>query len=176
MYEWDMPVSVMRDFKPCAAYLIPSELKRLQGFFLAAQGSLVPFPFEDPDDNTVVGQSIGTTDGSSSTEFTLIRTYGDISYGGAETEPIGLLNTLSTLYINGVPGVLGTDYSVTTTTPYGQYVNILNGDSGHPITVDMTYYFWVRFKDDSLDFEKFSGAPGAGYWAVKKLTLHSLKN
>jgi hypothetical protein len=40
------------------------------------------------------------------------------------------------------------------------------------VTVDMRFFFWVRFKDDSLDFEKFANQ----YWMIKKLTLMSLRS
>jgi hypothetical protein len=46
------------------------------------------------------------------------------------------------------------------------------------ITADLhPFYFLVRFKADSVDFEKLSGASDAGLiWGVKKLTFISLRN
>jgi uncharacterized protein (TIGR02217 family) len=183
MYEWDLTYSVLRDFRPCPSYTIPSELKRLEGFFLAVQGSLTGFYFQDPDDDHVVGQALGTGDGTTG-RFLLVRTWGDISYAAPDgsiaavvTEPVGDIDpTPSVFYLNGIPQTLNVDYIVQNS-PGNSYVTFaVAPPNGVVITADLWYYFYVRFKDDSLDFEKFSGPPGAAFWTIKKLTLVSLRN
>lgn len=173
MYEWDLTYSVLRDFEPCPGFTIPSELKRLEGFFLAMQGSLTAFYFLDPDDNEVTGQVIGTTDGASQ-NYLVVRTWGDASYGATVTELVGD-TTDPTVYLDGVEQTFGVDYTIGGS-PGANLIEFTSVPiAGQTITIDMTYLFYVRFKDDALDFEKFSGAPGAGFWAVKKLTLVSLR-
>src|SRR5579871_1488404 len=48
------------------------ELRTLMGFFLAQQGRFQPFLFDDPSDDSVTGQAIGTGDGSTRA-FQLVR-------------------------------------------------------------------------------------------------------
>jgi uncharacterized protein (TIGR02217 family) len=184
LYEWDLTYSVLRDFKPCPNYPILSELKLLEGFYLNKQGSLIPFFFSDPDDNFVAGQGLGIGD-DVTRSFLLVRTWGDPSYvttgGGLPaaivTEPIGTVDTVGAkFYLNGLQQTLGVDYSFTGGGAAVTYVTFTTAPpSGVVVSADYLYGFYVRFKDDSLDFEKFSGAPGAGFWMVKKLTLVSLR-
>lgn len=171
MYEWDLIFNVLRDF---ARNAIPSELKRLQGFFLTVQGSYIPFYFQDPDDFQVFGQAIGIGNGTT-TQFIVVRTYGDSSYGATITEPIGFIGTL-TVYVDGVTKVIGTDYSVVGSPGAIAILFTSAPAAAAVITADISYYFFVRFLQDSLDFDKFSGPPGSAYWQVKKLTLMSLRS
>ena len=173
MYEWDLTYSVLRDFQPCPDFTILSELKRLEGFYLAMQGSLTGFFYLDPDDNTVTGQFIATADGTS-TDYLVVRTWGDASYGATVTEPVGDC-TNPTVYLNGIEQTLNVDYTVGSSVGANLLIFASPPAAGVTITIDMTYLFYVRFKEDSLDFEKFSGPPGAGFWTVKKLTLQSLR-
>lgn len=177
LYEWDLTFNVLHDFKQWPSSVVQSELKRLQGFFLAVRASLIGFWFQDPDDNVVVGQPIATTNGSAG-PFTLIRTYGDPSYGVTVTEPVGgALSTLGpfNVYLNGGLQSFPANYSFDPTPGANAITFTSAPPSGSLVTVDMTYAFFVHFKDNTLDFEKFAGAPGAGYWTVKKLTLASLR-
>jgi uncharacterized protein (TIGR02217 family) len=186
MYEWDLTYSVLRDFIPCPGFTIPSELKRLEGFFLAVQGSLLGFYFQEPDDDHVVGQYLGTGDGTT-TDFLLVRTWGDPTYtsppsaglpfnSATVTEPVGDIDPApSVFYLNGLQQLAGA-YTIKKPSPYNSSVSFVTAPAaGVVVTADLWYYFYVRFKDDTLDFEKFSGPPGAGFWMIKKLTLVSLR-
>jgi uncharacterized protein (TIGR02217 family) len=174
LYEWDLTYSVLRDFLPCPNYPIFSELKRLEGFFLAMRGSLTPFFFNDPDDNHVGGQVIATTDGTT-TSFLLVRTWGDPSYGATVTEPVGNIDQVkSKFYFNNI--LIDPSGYTFTGVPANLYITFATPPAaGVVLSASLFYNFYVRFKDDILDFEKFSGPPGAGYWTVKKLTLMSLR-
>jgi uncharacterized protein (TIGR02217 family) len=180
LYEWDLTYSILRDFQPCPSSLIQSELKRLQGFFLYVRGSLVNFAFRDPDDYQVTGQALSPTANGARQDFVLIRTWGDVSYGAAITEPIGFPDTAGlcgpfNVYLNGILQSPST-YDTFFTPAIGSYVHFFTPPPADAtVSVDMSYWFSARFKDDTLDFEKFSGAPGAGFWAVKKLTLVSCR-
>src|SRR5271166_6504457 len=69
MYEWDLTFDVLRDFliNPTTyTNLTPivSEIRRIEGFFMAMNGNLTPFLLLDPDDSHVTGQFLGTGDGA----------------------------------------------------------------------------------------------------------------
>jgi hypothetical protein len=107
----------------------------------------------------------------------LVRSWGDPSYGDALiTEPVGQIDGVdSKFYWNGVLQDPST-YQYTGQ-PGLSYVTFNSPPpDGTTVTCDVPlYFFWVRFKDDSLDFEKFSGPPGAAYWMIKKITLVSVR-
>ena len=61
-------------------------------------------------------------------------------------------------------------YDLLTTTPVNQQVRFHTAPaSGQVVTVDMTYYYYVRFKDDHYDFEKFMN----NLWSLQTITLMS---
>jgi uncharacterized protein (TIGR02217 family) len=164
-WEWDLTYEVLED----TIGVNNTPLKTILGFFLGMGGSLVPFCYLDPDDNTVTSQLIGTGDGSTKT-WTLQRTYG---YGQTGTEPVGYLVSGATFnaYVNGTLQSSST-YTLNTATPVQQQISFTSAPaSGAPITVDMQYYYYAHFKEDSWEFGKF----GAGYWYLKKITIESLR-
>jgi uncharacterized protein (TIGR02217 family) len=136
------------------------ELRTLAGFFLAQQGTFQSFLFDDPTDNTVAAQEIGTGN-SSITGFQLVRSMGGFA------EPITAPNTLSAVYFNGVwqdPAGYALDsetglVTFTTAPPVGQIV-----------TADFTYRFRVRFAEDSAEFENFM----LQLWQLKQIKLQSV--
>jgi uncharacterized protein (TIGR02217 family) len=171
-YEWDLIFELLRDYPITSPVWGPitSELRLLEGFYLAHSGALTTFLFIDPDDNAVTGQILGTGD-SVSTDFPLIRTYGDASYGVTITEPVGAISTTGHhIYLNGI--LQSSGYAVVGD-PYAYYVRFLTAPaSGIIVSADYSFYFLARFKEDSLEFEKFMHTR----WAVRKLTLESTKN
>lgn len=136
-----------------------NELKTLMGFFLQRQGSYDTFLFEDPDDKTVTGQTIGTGDGTT-TLFQLIRTFGGF------VEPVFNLNGTPSIYLNGVLQTSG--YSVGST---GIVTFTAAPGNGVAITADFSYYFRVRFTQDQAEFSKFM----KDLWELKKCEFVSVK-
>jgi hypothetical protein len=174
LWEWDLSYELLRDGQRDGRAW--NELQQIQGFFLAQRGSLNGFGFFDPDDNCRFRTGIGETDGTT-TSFTLTRYQGTNGLFGVEN--IGLLNTNVpfNLYIDSsATPVDASDpiygYTLNTTTPVNQ-VLVFNSapPSGHQLTVDMGYFYWVRFQADSLDFCKFM----AQLWELQKVTLQSLR-
>jgi uncharacterized protein (TIGR02217 family) len=136
------------------------ELRTLAGFFLQQQGAFAPFLFDDPTDDTVAGQSIGTGN-SSTTVFQLVRNFGGFS------EPIVAPNVVSAIYFNGVlQSAAG--YTVDATT--GLVTFTTAPPTSHAITADFTYYFRVRFADDTAEFENFMYQ----LWSLKQVKLQSV--
>jgi hypothetical protein len=113
-------------------------------------------------------QAVGN---GTATWFTITRAYGA---GGFFTgEPIGYVNSSHPInvYLDGVlqdPATWSINYSV----PYGQTLNFSTapGD-GVAISMDCYFYYLVRFKDNSLEFEKVFNR----LWTIKRCTLMSLK-
>jgi uncharacterized protein (TIGR02217 family) len=175
LWEWDLIFDVLRDGGTVGTD--PDALKKLLGFYLANAGSLTPFVFQDPDDWYVKGQLLGTGDGVNST-FLFVRTYGYAPAGYIGTEPVGYVDFQSALgvpfvvYVDGVAQTLTADYTLDGT-PVAMKVifNVVPG-SGQVVTCDMAYWYWVRFQSDTQEFVKFSST----FWAVKKLTLQSLRD
>lgn len=148
-----------------------SDLKTLMGFYISQGGSLLPFQFKDPDDNIIQGQIIGTTDGITNVYY-LSRTFGGAD--GTLTEPIGMVDQSQAfnVYLGGTLQTVGTDYNLVTTTPLANFIQFATTPAeGEVITVDMSYFYWVRFKDDQYDFNKFM----SNLWEAKKIVLHSLR-
>jgi hypothetical protein len=161
-WEWDLTYDVLAD-------ATGSDLKKLLGFYLGMRGDLVRFLFLDPDDNSVTAQYTGTGDGAT-VLFTLQRTYGT---DGAGTENIGYLNIVPAfnVYKNAVLQSSGT-YDILTATPGQQEVRFHTAPAAAvTITVDMSYYYYVHFKDPTNDFEKFADK----LWRLGKVTLESLR-
>lgn len=168
-WEWDLMYEYLPDKQANGATV--SDLKNLMGFVLFNMGGLTAFPYMDVDDSTVTGQWLGFGDGSNK-NFTIIKALGVGAFNGAE--PIGYLDTTfaTKVYVNGVLKTLTTDYTLNTTTPYTQQVQFVTAPaSSAVVTIDMRYYYMARIKDDTTEFEKFMNQ----LWAVKKITLASLK-
>ena len=136
------------------------ELRTIVGFFLAQQGSFQPFLFDDPTDNTVAAQVIGTGN-STSTAFQLVRNMGGFA------EPMTAPDAVSSICFNGVRqdpagyAVDGDTGEVTFTTP---------PPAGQIVTADFTYRFRVRFGDDAAEFENFMYQ----LWQLKQIKLQSV--
>src|ERR1043166_3529104 len=78
IWSWTLTYPLLRDKWDMRAGGIGSggagydELRTLAGFFLQQQGAFQPFLFDDPTDDTVAGQQIGTGN-SSTSSFQLVR-------------------------------------------------------------------------------------------------------
>ena len=136
------------------------ELRTLAGFFLQQQGAFTPFLFDDPTDDSVLAQPIGSGN-SSATVFQLVRNFGGFS------EPIAAPNVVSAIYFNGVLQS-ASGYTVDPTT--GLVTFAAPPPSGQAITADFTYYFRVRFADDTAEFENFMYQ----LWSLKQIKLQSV--
>lgn len=166
MWEWELNYEYLPDDQ--ANGTTSNDLRTLMGFFLSTDGNLQGFLFEDPDDFSVTANAIAVGDGVSQ-NFLITRTYG-LTYTGSE--PIGYLNSSATfkVYIDGVDQPTG--WTTDTSRPYYQTLDFASAPTdGQVISVDMSYYYYVRFKDDTYDFEKFMDK----LWILKKITLKSLR-
>jgi uncharacterized protein (TIGR02217 family) len=170
IWTWTLTYSLLRDEHDTRAASGPGagydELRTLMGFFLQQQGAYQPFLFDDPTDDRASAQAIGSGDGGT-TVFQLVRTMGAALPGGGFAEPITAPNTVSTIYFDGVRQS-ASGYSVDSAT--GLVTFATPPPPGQLITVDFTYFFRVRFADDSAEFENFLYQ----LWALKQVKLQSV--
>jgi hypothetical protein len=155
LMEWELTYEVARSGTVLgSAY---TEFEQLLGFFTGRRGQQSKFLFDDVTDNTVTDQALGTGDGVLAA-FTLARTL------GAHTAPIGRVNAIVDVKINGV-----------TTTAYTIAGNVLTFDTppaiGDVLTWSGTYYWVVRFADPEAEFGNFANR----LWELKKLRLRQLR-
>jgi uncharacterized protein (TIGR02217 family) len=138
-----------------------SSLQSLMGFFLQLQGQFGTFLYTDPDDNSVTSQGIGVGDGAT-TAFSFVRALGGFA------EPVGWVNAVSHVYLNGTPQS-GGSYGLTTpntltfTTPPG---------AGVVVSADFSFAFQCRFIDDQMDFEEFM----SNLWKLESMKFRSVKS
>ena len=164
IWSWTLTYPLLRDRSdaraPFGSGIGYDELRTLAGFFLQQQGAFQPFLFDDPTDHGVTAQSLGTGD-SSATAYQLVRGMGGFA------EPITAPNLVSAIYFDGVlqsPTIYSIDTAtglVTFTTP---------PPAGQAITADFTYYFRVRFSDDTAEFENFM----LQLWQARQIKLQSV--
>ena len=136
------------------------ELRTLAGFFLQQQGAFQSFLFDDPTDDAVTGQPLGTGN-SSVTQFQLVRTMAGFA------EPITAPNAVTAVYFNGVLQS-PSGYSVDPNTGIVSFST--PPPSGQSITADFTYRFRVRFADDTAEFDNFMYQ----LWQLQRLRLQSV--
>lgn len=163
---WSSPVmryELLYDYLP--SDLTAHDLQDLMGFFNSLNGRATPFLFDDADDNTVTGQLLGTGDGADTT-FQLLRAYGGFS------EPVLAPNVIGAVYL----GTAAQASSLWAVSAYGTSapgVLTFTGapSSGAVVSADFTYYWPVRFLDDTLTFRKFMYQ----LWDAKKVSFETEK-
>ena len=164
VWTWTLTYSLLRDKWDVRAPSGPGigydELRTLAGFFLQQQGAFQPFLFNDPTDDAVTAQPIGTGNASASV-FQLVRTMNGFA------EPIGAPSAVSAIYFNGVLQS-GGSYSVDANT--GLVAFAAPPPAGQLVTADFTYWFRVRFADDTASFENFMYQ----LWQLKQIKLRSV--
>src|SRR6266403_4136453 len=159
-YQWDLLFTLLR------SNATNHELQTLMGFYNARNGSYDSFLYTDPDDSSVIGQSIATGDGATLT-FQLVRTF------GGYVEPVFAPNTVTTVYVDGIDQVGHWSVSNWGSSTPGilTFAGGYAPTSGKAITADFTYYFPVRFKDDNVPFNNFMKQ----LWECQKISLMSIK-
>jgi uncharacterized protein (TIGR02217 family) len=164
IWSWTLTYPMLRDRSdvraPSGSDIGYDELRTLAGFFLQQQGALQPFLFDDPTDNAVMAQPLGAGD-SSRTAFQLLRTMGSFA------EPVTAPNAVSAIYFDGILQPAA-DYTVDAAT--GLLTFAAPPPAGQIVTADFTYYFRVRFSDDTAEFENFM----IQLWQARQIKLQSV--
>lgn len=164
IWTWTLTYTLLRDKWDARGAGGPGvgydELRTLAGFFLEQQGALLPFLFDDPSDDGVSGQALGTGDASTAA-FQLVRTMGGFA------EPITAPNAVGAVYLDGVVQSPSA-YTVDATT--GLVTFATPPPAGQAVTADFTYWFRVRFAADIAEFENFMYQ----LWQLKQVKLQSV--
>ncbi len=136
-----------------------NEMDAVRALFMSSQGRAIGFRFKDWGDfNIAAWQTIGTTNGATAT-FQIFKTYTTIagSYNRTINKPVaGTINVA----VNGVQGVLGTDYTVDTTTGIVTLLGSHVTSTGQVVAVAAQFDVPVRFDSDHftpaiVDFNAF---------------------
>jgi hypothetical protein len=142
--------------------VIPAQSKQLlDGFFSTVNGPYGRFLFADPEDSSVTGGVIATAPGGVAA-FPIVRVL-----NGGYAEPVGQVNAIQNVYLNGVAQAAGSWSVVLPNT-------LVLGSSpaaGVTITADFTFYWVCRFLEDQTDFGEFA----RNFHAVKSLRFRTVK-
>jgi len=176
IHEFELTYDFLRNTTTWAGEgLALNEFKNFMGFFLRLKANVGRFLFWHPDDNRTLLEPVGTTDGVATDFGPLTRTFGVGDNVGVET--IGYIHDtdLGTYPINVyLDGVLQSSaiYTIDSTYPKRQMLSFLIAPTtGQVITADYSYYYYVKFAEDNLSFEKFMSM----LWTIKRVTLRSLR-
>jgi uncharacterized protein (TIGR02217 family) len=156
---WD--VTLAFEFLRDGKWTATSELNTVAGFFLQTKGSWDSFLIAIPGDNTVSAMQFGTGTGAQ-TAFQLTRARGAGGFGF--TEPVQNVNAITSLTVNGVAKVQGTDYTLSS---MGLVTFAAAPASGAVLAWSGSFYYRCRFMQDSADFERFM----QDLWALKKIQM-----
>jgi uncharacterized protein (TIGR02217 family) len=155
IYKYSLTYEVLRQG---AAFL---EWQALMGFFNARNGAFDSFLLDDPNDNTVAAMPFGTGDAVDTT-FQLGRTLGGFF------EPVFNTHATPQIFKNGVLQTVVTHYTISSS---GLVTFVTAPAAAAVLTWTGTYYWRVRFNDDTVDFENFMSQ----FWAAKKVDLVTVK-
>jgi hypothetical protein len=167
LWEIEVTFEFLRDQTqnqvPWQQYPGKHEFQAISELFLACAGKYGQFFFTDPTDFSRTGQIIATGDGVT-TVFTVPRTWGS---GVLQiTEPVGSINTLQNVYLNGVVQP-SSAFSFA-----GNQLTFLSPPAGGVvITADFTFYYLCQFLEDQHDYEEFM----ANLWTLKSCKMRSVK-
>jgi hypothetical protein len=147
------------------------EFQIFMAFFLQMAGGVGRFQFANPDDRIVIGQVLGISDGVQDV-YIIPRTFLGGGFGG--TENVGTVDTVApfVVYYAGVPKVNGVDYAIDNSFPGSARLALFNVPvAGSVITMDFSYYYYCKFADDTLTFEKFINL----IWTVGSVKIQSCR-
>lgn len=161
VWEFEINFEVLRNqtqnnqlYEPMAGF---TEFIRLSQLFIAGIGQFGQFLFDAWWDHSRTDQTIGIGDGVTGT-YTMVRTWGS---GALQfTEPVGAINIITNVKVNGIALNPATDYTIsnnnqiTFTTPPG------NGDS---ITSTFSFYYLCHMTESQQDYNEFY----KNWWTAK---------
>jgi uncharacterized protein (TIGR02217 family) len=160
LWQFSLTYDVLRD-QPAPQ----DDLRTLMGFVMACQGAFGTFLYDDPTDNAVVGQTIGTGDGATLV-FQLVRVIAGPVIGFLE--PVIAPNVVSAVYLNGVGQPAGS-WAVDPTS--GVLTLATAPVAGVTVTADFSFFYRCRFIRDACHFTNFMYR----FWSLKQLDFISVR-
>lgn len=144
-----------------------TELEQISGLFLSCQGSYGEFYYTDPDDSSRSNQIVGTTDGVNSA-YQLYYQWGSGPFNPNFYIPVGGINTLDAVYLNGFLQQPNT-YTIDATNTKVVFNTVPN--SNIAVTASFHFYFRCRFLDDNMNYSQFA----QNLWENKEVKFESVK-
>jgi hypothetical protein len=155
LHNFELTYPFMRDYGNFGG---STEFKVMMGFWMAVNGALGRFHFQNPDDFAVTNGLIAVGDGTTSS-YTIIHKFGPSPFPlNSGAEPIGDLDNGFTpnVYYNGVLKTVGTDYTLDETIPGSNFLNLITIPPALTlITMDFHFFYYCKFSEDSLTCEKW---------------------
>ena len=146
------------------------EFEAISQLFLSCYGTYGEFYYDDPEDDSRLGQPIAIGDGMTTT-FLVLRTWGFTPL--ARVEPVGGVNfgQAINVYFNGGSPISPLFYSVTND-PSGSHLNFSTApEAGVVITMDFSFFYRCRWKDDMQEYQQFN----YNLWELGKCEFKSTK-
>lgn len=140
IYEFSLPHEFLRETGG------RTELRTLEGFFLARRGAWESFLYSCPHDCETVEETFGVGDGQRNA-FQLVRSYGEF------IEPVQNISQIRSIRRGGQLLNLGTDYTVSAT---GMVVFNDVVPAGAELRWSGLFFFRCRFKQDEASFDRFA--------------------
>lgn len=150
-------------FNPLSGY---TELEQLAGLFLACLGSYGEFYYSDPDDNSRLGVTIGTT--TAATIYQIYFSWGTGPFTPPAFYPVGGVQTINAVYLDGML-ISSADYTLDSTRT--RLVFFTAPGAGKILTIDFSFYFRCRFLNDVEEFSQWA----INLWESKSLKFQSVK-
>ncbi len=173
--DLSLAAAPLHDFELIYEFLRDSfgktEFKTMMGFFLRLGGTLGRFLFLNPDDNYVYNEFIASTNGSDVYYGPITRTFGAGDNVG--TEPVGYIDLTQTanVYLDGVLQDSAI-YTLDQSLPGNQRIRFDTAPTaGQTITMDLGYFYYCKFADPSLVFEKFMDR----LWLLNQVKIHTCR-
>jgi uncharacterized protein (TIGR02217 family) len=158
IWQWTLIFPGLHDYAFCS-YTSVTEFRTILDFYNSRQGGFDSFLFDDPTDDSVIGQPLPPVPNDpTGTMFQLVRQWAP----GGFQEAIIAPNAITQVTINGTPTssyVLNTDNGIVT----------FSSPPGGVVAADFTYYFRVFFTD-TLDASQFLH----NLWELKQVKLTSI--
>ncbi len=165
LHEFTLTYELLEDetsnqtiFQPNAPF---TELQQLAGLFLACSAQYGHFYYDFAYDDSRASAEVGIGDGIT-TIYVVMRAFGPYGF----SEPVGGLNVLSEVYLNGV-----VQSSATYTKSGNQIIFMTPPPSGVVITADFSFWYLCRFIEDQHDYEQFM----YNLWKMNSLKFRSVK-
>lgn len=136
-----------------------SDYRKLLDFFVARRGSLSDFWYQDPEDNSIEDELIGTGDGAQRS-YQICRTYCGYQ------EPIFGLNADYPLKLT-VAKVLQSPDKFTVSNTGLLTFKTVTPPKGAEIRASFHFFYRCRFIEDMAEFEQFA----AKLWTLKSLSM-----
>ena len=146
-----------------------TELEQLSSLFLICRGAYGEFFYDDPDDDSRTNLTIGTTDGVSR-DYPVYYDWGNGPFSPSLLIPVGGINTLDAVYLNGVLQSPLT-YIIDSTRTKISFTGVLPPSAGQTLSLSFHFYFRCRFSDDNMKYEQFV----RNLWEVKEVRFESVK-